>query len=218
MPVNSMPSPATRAVCSPIRRSRSAGTIRAWAGGGCGKTSSVPARSSRSACQPPPQRHRTRTSPAVRRPHAVGRTTQLASAREPCSVTCVALPDTWSTPPGSSRLKAISSRTCGDTRVTVSSTSSPSKQRDAEYGGCYLQPSRGAAAADDRERRHGGGGEEQQAAAASHQGGCHRNQGHGGETPQSRRRPPADRPAAHHPALGTGTSARISPTTSSLVT
>src|SRR5262245_17080284 len=128
MPKNSMPAPGAAAVCSPIRRSRSAGSSVARVGGGCGKTSTSSGRSTRLAW-PIPSVHRTVT-PATRfRPQACGRSTHRARAvGRPATTTWVAAPSASSTAgPGSIRNVTSS---MGVAKVAMTSTSSPSKQRD----------------------------------------------------------------------------------------
>src|SRR6516162_11469662 len=127
MPKNSMPAPGAAAVCSPIRRSRSAGSSVARAGGGCGKTSTGAGRITR-LVWPTPLVHSTVTVPMTWRPQARGRSTHRARAGCPATTTWVAGSSPSSTAgPGSIRNVTSS---IGVARVAMTSTSSPSKQRD----------------------------------------------------------------------------------------
>ena len=127
MPKNSIPAPDAVAVCSPIRRSRSAGSKLALAGGGCGKTSTRAGRSVRLA-RPIPLVHLAVTVPRWWRPQACGRSTQRALAGSPATATWTTGPSATVTAwPGS--IRNVTSSTGPATLATIS-TSSPSKQRD----------------------------------------------------------------------------------------
>ncbi len=122
-----MPAPGTAAVCSPIRRSRSAGSSVALAGGGCGKTSTGPGRSVRPAW-PIPSVHLAVTTASRWRPQACGWSTQRARAGCPDTATWVTAPSTRVTA-GPGAIRNVTSSTGVSTVATIS-TSSPSKQRD----------------------------------------------------------------------------------------
>ena len=122
-----MPAPDAVAVCSPIRRSRSAGSRVARAGGGCGKTSTRSGRSVRLAW-PIPSVHVAVTVQSWWRPQACGWSTQRALAACPATATWVTGPSmTVTAGPGS--IRNVTSSTGAATVATIS-TSSPSKQRD----------------------------------------------------------------------------------------
>src|SRR5215472_4041665 len=127
MPKNSMPAPGVAAVCSPIRRSRSAGSSVARVGGGCGNTSTGAGRRVR-LVSPTPSAHSAVTVQITWRPQACGRSTHRARAGCPATTTWVSGPSLSSTAgPGSIRNVTSS---MGVVTVAMTSTSSPSKQRD----------------------------------------------------------------------------------------
>ena len=131
---NSTPSPRARPVCSPIRRSSSAGTSRGRILVGRGKTSSRSGWASTDAWKPPrPTRPDTRTVPGEYRPHRPGRTTHRAEAASARRNVCAPVPDTSVTWGEGFNSIVISSSGCPGARtIAVIVTSSPSKQREPD--------------------------------------------------------------------------------------
>ncbi|HYB17576.1 MAG TPA: hypothetical protein VEF71_19205 [Streptosporangiaceae bacterium] len=149
MPANSTPSPTARPVCSPIRRSSSAGTSRGRTGAGRGNTSSWPSPASTDPDTPPrPARTVTWTAPGRYRPHRSGRTTHRAPARPARRNVCVpGSPATSVTCGAACSWSVISSSSGGPgpaagtaRAVAVIVTSSPSKQRDPDNATCTASP------------------------------------------------------------------------------
>jgi hypothetical protein len=132
MPANSTPSPTARPVCSPIRRSSSAGTSRGRIRAGRGNTSSGSSSIRRDVCKAP-ARPTTRTVPGEGRPHRSGRITHWALARPARGKVCVrGLAPTRTTRAASWSSRVTSSSGCAARTVAVIVTSSPSKQRELD--------------------------------------------------------------------------------------
>ena len=99
MPANSTPSPTARPVCSPIRRSSSAGTSRGRIRAGRGKISSRSSSTRSDVWKPPrPAWPVTRIAPGEYRPHRPGRTTHCARATSACRKVRAPVPDASADP------------------------------------------------------------------------------------------------------------------------
>ena len=194
------PSPTARPVCSPIRRSSSAGTSRGRIRAGRGKTSSrIRVRPGSAPGRRPGRPAVTRTAPGGYRPHRSGRTTHWSAVTSAsCRNTCAARPGDQRDPRARApariddlvqRAPAGRADRRGDRHVLALEAARPGQRHGPRPA------AGGAPARHQRQRPQGRGGQQDQRGVPGHDRGQQREQRRRGQVPGRGRPGAADRAA-----------------------